>query len=109
MNVIVQSKTMTITQALQDFATKQARKFGKSGRNIGQVVVFLESVRRKKNDMQAATAKFFIDIPGKNIVVQERAKDIYQAINDAANNAVRQLHRAKERKLVRRLKFQPVG
>ncbi len=108
MNVIVQSKTMTVTQALREFAEKQAQKFAKSGKNIEQIVVFLEVVKKKKNDVHAATAQFLIAIPGKNIVVRERAKDMYQAMTSAADHAAQQLHRAKEKQLLRRTKIQVV-
>ncbi len=108
MNVIVQSKTMTVTKALRDFSAKQAKKFTRSGRKIEQVVVFLEVVSKKKNDMQAATAQFLIAVPGKNIIVRERAKDMYQAIASAADHAMQQLHKAKEKQLLRRAKVQVV-
>ncbi len=108
MNVIVQSKTMTVTQALRDFAAKQARKFNRSGRKIEQVVVFLEIVKKKKNDMQAATAQFLISVPGKDIVVRERARDMYQAIATAADRTMLQLNKAKEKQLLRRAKVQVV-
>jgi len=108
MNVIVQSKTMTVTQALRDFSAKQAKKFSRSGRKIEQVVVFLEIVKKKKNDMQAATAQFLIAVPGKDIVVRQRAKDMYQAITSAADRALQQLHKAKEKQLMRRARVQVV-
>lgn len=108
MNVIVQSKTMIVTQSLRDFAQKQAHKFAKSGKNIEQIVVFLEIVKKKKNDVHAATAQFLISVPGKNIVVRERAKDMYQAITSAADHALQQLNRAKKKQLLRRMKIQVV-
>ncbi len=107
MNVIVQSKTMVVTQALRDFANRHAEKFLKTGRQVGQVMVFLEMVKKKKNDLHAATAQFLIELPGKNIVVRERAKDMYQAIATAADHAADQLARAKEKQLLRRTKVQP--
>jgi ribosomal subunit interface protein len=101
MNVIVQSKTMVITEAMRAFVLRQARKLFQRRQRITQVVVFLENVRRKKNDTTAATAKFFIDIPGKNLVVQERAHDVYLAISNAAKATMRRLRKTKERRLLR--------
>lgn len=105
MNVIVQSKTMVVTQALRDFANRQAEKFVKSGRQIGQVMVFLEMVKKKKNDLHANTAQFLIQLPGKNIVVREQAKNMYEAIASAADHSLDQLQRAKEKHLFRRGKI----
>jgi ribosomal subunit interface protein len=97
MNVIVQSKTIVVTQAIRSFAIQQARKLQKHRPNISQVTVFLEIVKKKKNDVQAATAKFALEVPGKRIVVQERAKDLYTAISDASRGTARQLQKVKER------------
>jgi ribosomal subunit interface protein len=101
MNVIVHSKTMVITEAIRSFVVRQSRKLIQRGRKVGQVVVFLENIQRKKNDVTSATAKFLIDLPGKNVVVQERAQDLYLAINNAAHRAGRQLGKVKERRLKR--------
>ena len=101
MNVIVHSKTMVITEALRSFATRQAQRLKNRGQRIANVIVFLEFIQRKKNDARAATAKFLIDLPGKNIVVQERAKDLYFAIHRAALSANRQVRKVKERRMYR--------
>lgn len=108
MNVIVQSKTTVVTEALRNFAEKQAQKFAKSGRKIEQVVVFLENVKKKKNDIHGATAQFLIEVPGKNIVVRERAKDLYQAMTSAADRTLQQLNKMKEKQFLRRTKVQVV-
>ena len=98
MNVIVQSKTLVITAAIRRFAEQQASRFARRTNRISQITVFLEQVKRRKNDTNAATAKFFIDLPGKNIVVQEKAKDLYFAIAEAARRTMRQLGKAKEKR-----------
>ncbi len=105
MNVIVQSKTMVITEAMRSFALRQANKFLRRGRKIVNITVFLELIKKKKNDTHAATAKFLIGIPGKNIVVQERARDVYEAITQAARSSVRQLGKFKEKRVRRGMKL----
>ncbi|MBW7955853.1 ribosome-associated translation inhibitor RaiA [Patescibacteria group bacterium] len=98
MNIIVQSKTFAVTEALRAFVEKHVtRLFRKRGR-ISQVVVYLESVPKKKNDLFSTSAKIYIDVPGKNIVVQEKAADLYLAISQAAQSAARQLRKTKERR-----------
>ena len=98
MNVIVQSKTMVVTEALRSFVVRQARKLDRRRQRISSVIVFLEAVKRKKNDVSATTARFLISVPGKTIVVQERAQDLYLAISQAARGAIRQVGKAKERR-----------
>ena len=109
MNVIVQSKTMVITEAIRNFAIRQTRKLLRRGQKIGNVFVFLETVKRKKNDEFAAIAKFYVDLPGRNIVVQEKAKDIYLAMHDAAAATLRQIGRSKEKRTtLKKLRLSPL-
>ncbi len=103
MNVIVQSKTMVITDAIRNFVTRQSEKLTHRSQRIGHVTFFLEMIQRKKNDVQAASAKVLVHMPGKDIVVQEHAKDLYIAIAEAARAAARQVRKMKERRLERRL------
>lgn len=98
MNVIVQSQTMVITEGIRAFALRQLKRLSSRGQKIQNVRVFLETIARKKNDAHAATAKVYIDIPGKRVVVQRRAKDLYFALSEAAKHAVQQVSRVKERK-----------
>ncbi len=97
MNVIVQSKTIPVTAAMRNFIVKQASRLQRRSTHILKVTVFVELVKKKKNDVQAATAKFLIDIPGKNIVVQEKAKNLYRAIHDAGRATSLLLSREKNR------------
>lgn len=99
MNVVVQSRTLVVTDALRNFVRRQTQRLVSRGHKIENVVVFLEKVKRKKNDMTATTAKFFINLPGKNIVVQERAYDLYLAIHEAARSAMRSIGETKDRRL----------
>jgi putative sigma-54 modulation protein len=99
MNVIVQSKTLVITEAIRAFAEREAEKLRRRGQKISQVTVFLEKVARKKNDVQAATAKFLIELPGKQVVVQHKAQDLYLAISEAANRATLQVRRFREKRV----------
>lgn len=105
MNVIVQSKTMVVTEALRGAATRLAKKFSRRRQKINTINVFIETVAKKKNDMTSATAKFAVDLPGKNVVVQERAKDAYVALSEAAHAVMRQLGKTKERRITRRYKL----
>lgn len=98
MNVIVQSKTFIVTEAIRSFVTRQlGRMFRQRGR-ISRVMVFLENVPKKKNDLSATTAKIYVDLPGKNIVAQEKAQDLYLAISEATHSAARQLRKLRERR-----------
>jgi ribosomal subunit interface protein len=98
MNVIVQSKTFIVTEAIRAFVTKHlGRAFRRRGR-ISQIFVFLENIPKKKNDLFSASAKIYVDMPGKNVVAQEKAEDMYVAITQAAHTAARQIRKLKEKR-----------
>src|SRR6185369_5164953 len=101
MNVIVQSKTFAVTEALRAFIKKHLTQLFRRRGRVSQVIVYLEVVPKKKNDLFAMSAKIYIDVPGKNIVVQERAEDLYLAIVQAAHSAARQLRKFKEKRIRR--------
>lgn len=89
--VDVQSKTITVTNAIRNFVTQQTQRIWKHGGSVARVTVFLDLVKRKKNDSHAASAKVLVDLPGKNVVVEERSKNLYQAISSALKVATRKL------------------
>ncbi len=99
MHVIVQSKTLPITRALRAFVDHQASKLERLA-NITKLSVFLEKVGKKNNDPSAATVQYLIEIPGKKaLVVRRRAVDMYEAIVDATQRAMRRVRKVKERQL----------
>lgn len=99
MNVIVQSKTLVVTEAIRSFVRRQVLRLNHRDAKISKVTVFLENVAKKKNDLRSASAKILVDLPGKNIMVQEHAKDIYFAVTQAARAATHQVSKVKERRL----------
>lgn len=101
MKVIIRSKTLEVTKALNAFIKKQARKLTKSGQRIEKITVFLEAVR-PKNDEKSSVVKFFVDMPGKNLVVQRQAEDMYKAIVDTADRASRYMRKNKEKRLTKK-------
>ena len=50
MNVIVQSKTLEVTDALRAFCEKQAQKVNRFARRFSSVTIYIENIKRKKND-----------------------------------------------------------
>ncbi|PIR59236.1 MAG: ribosomal subunit interface protein [Candidatus Pacebacteria bacterium CG10_big_fil_rev_8_21_14_0_10_56_10] len=98
MRIIVQSKTVRVTQALRAFVRKQALKMLKHQRVIG-VRVYLETVAKRSNDPQGTTVKYQVEVPGKDIVVKRQAADLYQAIASATRRALRQVRKAKEKRI----------
>lgn len=99
MKILIQSKTLKITEALRAFVERQVLKVSKPGQRVDRVSVFLENVGRKKNDLQSATAKIKVSVPGQDLIVQRRARDMYQAVTEATASAVRHLRKTKERRL----------
>jgi len=99
MRVIVQSKTIAITDALRQFIERQASKLDRLGIRVSKASVFLENIG-KKNDLKNATVKYAISLPGKKrIIVKRCAADMYQAVADATDRAIRQLRKTKEKRI----------
>ncbi|MDQ3008082.1 MAG: HPF/RaiA family ribosome-associated protein [bacterium] len=108
MEVIVTSKSLPVTKALQAAAVRQARRLLRMGRKILRVRVSFEAVARKKNDTHAMVVQYHVEMPGKDVVVKRRARDIYEALVDAAAQAGRQVRKAKEKRLSSRRGYRPV-
>lgn len=98
MNIIVQGKTLEITQALRDFVEQHAQKLEKVSKKIVKVSVFLEQVNKKENDEHRALVKYKVELPGKDICVKSRAHNLYDAVSSATDNAVRQVRKLYEKK-----------
>jgi putative sigma-54 modulation protein len=98
MQITVQSKTIPVTDALRAFAERHLGKLLKSSSRVGHVTVFLEKVAKKKNDVQAAIARVKIDLPGREVVVERRSWDLYDAISQVSDRAQRAVRKLKERR-----------
>jgi len=99
MDVIVTSKTLKVTEALKAMAVRQAEKLVRFGKRILRVRVTLEAVAKKTNDSTATVVQYQIELPGKDIVVQRRARNMYDALVDAGSSAARQVRKMKERRI----------
>ena len=98
MTVIVESKQMKVTQAIRDFAEKQAQKISKLGKGVMDIRIHLEKIRKKKMDKNANIVTYFVSTPGKNIVVKSKSEDMYNAIVEATESAVRKLRKVNEKR-----------
>lgn len=99
MDVIVTSKTLQVTQALRAAAIRQAEKLMRFGKKILRVRVTLEKVAKKKNDTQAAIVQYHVELPGRDVIVRRQARDMYEALVDAASRAARQVRKVKEQQV----------
>lgn len=100
MNVIVQSKTLPITDGMRQCIDRQTHKLQKLGIRIDKVRIFLENLARKKNDTKSARVTYAVALPGKKeVVVMRHAADMYAAIVDATNSLIRQVREEKERRI----------
>lgn len=99
MTVIVESKKMKVTQAIRLFAQNQAEKIKKLEKGVSQVRIYLESVANKKSDTHSNIVTYHVSIPGKDIVVKKSAVDMYAAIVDATQGAVRKLRKVSEKRM----------
>lgn len=102
MTVIVESKKMKVTEAIRMFAQKQAQKLMKLGKGVSQIRIHLESVAKKKSDARANMVTYCVSVPGKDIVVKKHAVDMYAAIVDATEGAVRKLRKSHEKRTTMR-------
>ncbi len=103
MKVFVHCKEWELSKALRDFTVKQVQqKLGHLSKKINIVRVYLEKISRKNNEVDSASAKYKIELPGKDLVIAAKAHDLYLAIGAAADRAARKLRKVKEKKLTKR-------
>lgn len=93
MQVIVEGKEMQVTPALKEHALRQARKVSKVGDKILLIRVFLETIKKKRNDPTANVVTYTVEMPGANAVVSARAADMYEAITKATDAAARRVRK----------------
>jgi ribosomal subunit interface protein len=98
MTVIVESKQMKVTASLRQHVELQAQKLLKLSKRVTAARVYLETVRKKSNDKMANLVTYCVELPGKDVVVRKRAVDMYQAIADATEGAVRQVRKQYEKR-----------
>lgn len=100
MNILVHDKNGETTQALRSFIKGQIKKLEKLGVPIHQVRVFLENISRKDSDPNRASVVVDVEIAGKKKVsVKSRAHDLYKAVTDVSQDAIRQVRKQKEKDL----------
>jgi len=105
MTVIVESKKMKVTKAIREFAQNQALRISKLGKSVLDIKIHLEKQAKKKMDKSSNIVTYLISIPGKDIVVQSKSADMYNAIIEATKSAVRKLRKVNEkRKTVKRVR-----
>ena len=105
MNITVQSQDIKITKSLRQFILKQTQKFNKLGQKISKININLEKLAKKDKEPAANKVKYQISIPGKPVLVIKRgAADMYAAIVDTTQAALRQVRKTKERRLTKREK-----
>lgn len=101
MNVIIESKNLTVTEALHLHILKQAKKLEKLKKPITAVRVYLETIAKKSNDPKANAATFKVEIPGKDVTICKHAVDMYEAIVQAAEGAARHVRKEAEKRIDR--------
>ncbi len=107
MNVIVQSKTLPITQALRSYVEQQTHKLEKYANQVGDIYVFLEHAVGKKSQPYSAKVKYLVTMPGRPaVVVRRKAADLYSGIVDATDRTVRLVRKAKEKRLTQQRRGQ---
>ncbi len=107
MKILVQAKNMRVTQGIQSFVNDRViSTIGKLGQRVVGVKVYIENISRRKNEPDGSNAKVQIQVPGKDIVVEQKSHDPYQAISDAVNAGGRQLRKLKEKNLAQKKRRQ---
>ncbi|MGD9128973.1 MAG: ribosome-associated translation inhibitor RaiA [Candidatus Woesebacteria bacterium] len=102
MRILVQGKDLAVTKALRNFTKDQVnRKLSKISQRINQVRVYFEHISRKNGDPKRAVVRYKVELPGKDIVVKSRAKNLYQAIVTATDTMVRKVRKNKEKRMAK--------
>ncbi len=101
MQVIVESKNLTVTEALRLHILRQAKKIERLKKPITAVRVYLENIKKKTNDPKANGVTFHIEMAGSDITVHKTAVDMYEAIVQAAESAARSIRKEAEKRITK--------
>lgn len=99
MNVLIEAKKIKLTQAIRAFATEQATRLNKLGKNVDRVRIYLENTAKNNTGKFANAVVYSVSAPRKHIVVKKYAADMYQAITEATDAALRSLRKTAEKRL----------
>ncbi|MFZ5376280.1 MAG: ribosome hibernation-promoting factor, HPF/YfiA family [Patescibacteria group bacterium] len=98
MDVLVQGKALSVTPSLREYVGRQADKLKRVCKNIIGVRVFLENIERKSSDQHRSVVKYKVELPGKDICVRSQSNDLYKAIVEATESAVRHVRKQFEKR-----------
>jgi ribosomal subunit interface protein len=107
MNVLVHSKTLQVTEGIRTFVSRQVSKISKLSQPVQEIRVFLENVRTTQGLNQEAKVKVKISLPGRDVFVSSRAKDLYFAISQAIEDGARAVRKTKERRIKKKMHQRP--
>jgi len=65
MSVIIQARSIELTDALDSFIQKQASKLNKVSDRITGVSIYIEHLKRKSNDPKRALVRYRVKCRGK--------------------------------------------
>ena len=99
MSINIKATNMELTGAISDYVNKRLsgiEKFTKDGEMIAYIEVGKTTNHHKQGDV--FRAEFNIEISGVKFYTFSEKEDIYEAIDDAKKEIVRQINNNKEKK-----------
>ena len=96
MQINVQAKGLTLTDALKDYAVKKLNKIEHFFQNIQQVEIELE-VNNTKDAAQSQVAKVTVMVSGSKLHAQEISADMYASIDLLMDNIDNQVKKYKDK------------
>lgn len=98
MSTNIKATNMDLTDAINDYVNKRLegiKKFSKGGETITRIEVGRTTNHHKQGDL--FKAEFDININGKKFYTVSEKEDLYEAIDDAKEEIVRQITSKKDR------------
>ena len=104
MNVLVQAKSLEVTDGIRSFVEKQAQKVSKVGVPIPLMTVYLEMVERKDHEANRCVVSCKTELAGKDVLVKKHGVDLYAVIVDAIEGTIRGVREVKEKRIAQKRK-----
>lgn len=101
MNLVIKGKNMDVPKSAMDYVEKKIDKFDRHLKNITEAKVELSSEKTRSKEDQYVV-EMTIDHQGTFLRAEERAGDIFSAVDSVADMMDRQIRRYKERLLKRK-------
>ena len=98
MKVSLEARNFSLTEAISAKVEKMVFKsLEKYSHIIVSVIVVMDFMRRRKSGQPSAEVKIKVEVPGPDLVAENKHYDLYEAVDGALDKIVDQMQKKREK------------